>query len=223
MRRALEYAVSLPGAVLAQHAEDPSLAARWPHARGRVVEPSRHSRAARRRGIDDHRARHRPRRAHRCARPLPARLDRGSRRPRARREGPGDRGHGRGRTAPLHPHRRVLRRLRSCVQGPPAAAHRCRRRGDQARPRRRHHRRDRHRSRSAHPRGQGADVRGGAPGNARPRDRARPHPHRARRAGCRVTRRRARPAVVATRRHRRDSALVVTADRSPSVPRRTSA
>ena len=63
--------------------------------------------------------------------------------------------------------------VRPAVQGEPAAAHRRRRRRDQGRPRRRHHRRHRHRPRAASDGGQGAAVRGGAAGDARPRDRAR--------------------------------------------------
>ena len=55
------------------------------------------------------------------------------------RSGPGRRaaGHRRGGTAPLHPHRRVLRRLRRHLQGAPAAADRRRRGGGQGRPGRR--------------------------------------------------------------------------------------
>ena len=67
-----------------------------------------------------------------------------------------------------------VRRLRPGVQGEPAAAHRRRRRRGQGRPGRRHHRRHRHRPRPAHPGGQGGAVRPGAPGDARPRDGARP-------------------------------------------------
>ena len=87
----------------------------------------------------------------------------------------------------------VLRGLRPGVQGEPAAAHRRRRRRRPGRPRRRHHRRHRHRPRAAHAGGEGAPVRGGAAGDARARDRARAHDHRAGRAGHpRPARRRSR-------------------------------
>ena len=59
MRRALEYAASLPGAVVAQHAEDPTLAGGGAHARGCVVEPARHPRSAGGGGDVDRRPRRR--------------------------------------------------------------------------------------------------------------------------------------------------------------------
>ncbi len=57
------------------------------HARGRVVEPARHPRAAVGRGDGDRRPRHRAVRGHRHPGALPALLGRGHRRPRARGEG----------------------------------------------------------------------------------------------------------------------------------------
>ncbi len=57
----------------------------------------------------DRRPRRHARRAHRHARALPPPVDRGRRRPGARREGTGAAGHGRGRAAPLHAHRRRVR------------------------------------------------------------------------------------------------------------------
>ena len=62
MRHAFEYAAALPGAVLAQHAEDPTLVARRAHARGRVVGPPRDPGAPVGGGVDDRRPRPRARR-----------------------------------------------------------------------------------------------------------------------------------------------------------------
>ncbi len=87
MRRALEYAASLPGAIVAEHAEDDTLAGRGPHARRCVVEPSRHPRAPVGGRDRDRGARHRALRGDRHARPLPALLRRGHGRPRASRQG----------------------------------------------------------------------------------------------------------------------------------------
>ena len=184
MRRALEYAASLPGAVSRSTPRTPTLAGGGHMHEGRVVEPARHPRPPGGGRDGDRRPRHRAlprspaRRVHflHCSAAGTVDLVRA-----AKARGPA--GHRRGRAAPLHAHRRVLRGVRPDVQGAPAAAHRRRRRRDQGRARRRHHRRHRHRPRAAHARGEGAAVRGGAAGDARPRDRARAHAHRAGRAG----------------------------------------
>ena len=57
MRHAFEYATALPGAVLAQHAEDPALVARRAHARRGVVGAARDPGPARGGRVDDRRTR----------------------------------------------------------------------------------------------------------------------------------------------------------------------
>ena len=69
-------------------------------------------------------ARHRARPAHRRAGPLPAPVDRRLGRAGARGQGRRAAASPPRHAAPLHAHRRVLRRLRPGVQGEPAAAHR---------------------------------------------------------------------------------------------------
>ena len=116
-------------------------------------------------------------------RALPPLLGRRHRRPRARGQGPWPPGDARS-AAPHH-----FSLTDECCEGfdpmfkvhPPLRTRR-RRRGHHRGPGRRHHRRHRHRPRAPHPGVEGAPVRGGAPGDARSRDRARVHPHRARRA-----------------------------------------
>ena len=132
----------------------------------------------------------------------------------ARAGGPAD--HRRGGPAPLHADRRVLRRLRRDLQGPPAAANRGRRRGDQAWPGRRaidaiatdhapHAPEEKERPFDQAPAGDaGSRVRAGAGLHRAGRRR---HRHdRGRRAG---------PAVVAARRDRGHG--TTTADRSSRV------
>ena len=173
MRHALEYSLALPGAVVAQHAEDADLAGN-----GSMHEGAWSSRL----GIPG-----RPAAAEDVivARDLILAELTGARvhflhvstagavELVARGEGARPSDHRGGGAPSLHPHRRSVRELRSGVQGAPAAAHRRRRRRDQARSRRRHHRRHRQRSRTSPGGAQGAPVRGGARGDARARDRAR--------------------------------------------------
>ncbi len=175
MRRAFEYARALPGAVLAQHAEDPALVARRAHARRRVVEPARDPGPAgrgRRRRSSPATSSSPSSPARRV--PLPARVDRGRRRARARREG-----RGRPRSRP-RPRRTTSRSpTRACASFDPVFKVHPPLRTDadvaaiKRGARRRHHRRHRHRPRAARARDEGASVRGGAAGHARARDRAR--------------------------------------------------
>ena len=182
MRRALEYARSLPGAVIAQHAEDPALAAG-----GHMHEGEWSSRL----GIPG-----RPAEAESVivARDLAlAELTDGRvhflhlstaaavelvREAKAR---------GLAVTAEAAPHHFTLTDAACASFDPVFKVHPpLRSDADVAAvkrgPRRRHDRRHRHRPRPPHARGEGAAVRGGAPGHARPRDRARAHAHRAGRA-----------------------------------------
>ena len=110
MRRALEYAASLPGAIVAQHAEDETLAAgghmhegAWSSRLGIPGRPSVAETVIVARDIELCRG-------HRHPRALPALLRGGHRRPRARGQGTRAAGHGRVRAPPLLAHRRVLRR-----------------------------------------------------------------------------------------------------------------
>ena len=150
MRHALEYAQALPGAVVAQHAEDAEprgQPAPCTRARGRAASgiPGRPSAAE---DVIVARDLH-PRRAHRRARALPARLDRGRRRARPRR---------RRRAAcrsPPRPRRTTSRSPTSAARASTRCS-RCTRRcaptadvaRDPRRSRRRHHRRHRHRPRA---------------------------------------------------------------------------
>src|SRR5581483_11614535 len=195
------------------------IACRWgSHARGRVVEPARYPRRARRgRGVDGD-ARHRAGQADRWRRALPAPVDRRRHRDGPRREGRRTAGHRRGDTASLHPHRRVLRGLRPGVQGQPAAAHPRRRRRRASGSGGRCDRRDRYRPRTTPAGGQGAALRRGASWHARPRDRARAGDHRARRRSVGGP----RAAVVVARRYRAHRRHPWRPDRgrSPSEPLR---
>ena len=173
---------SLPGAVVAQHAEDPrsppaatctkgrgragsaSPAARrpprtssWPRPRARAGSPARryhflHLSTA---GAPSS-----------CARPRRAGCPSPPRRTRTTSRSPTS------ACASFDPMFKV---------NPPLRTDGRRRRGERG-ARRRHDRRDRHRPRAAHARGQGAPVRGGAAGHARGRDRAGGRAHRAGRA-----------------------------------------
>ena len=180
MRRALEYAASLPGVVLAQHCEDPVLSAgghmhegEWSSRLGIPGQPAeaeelmvlRDLALARLTGTRVH-FQHLS-----TARSIEmVRAGQGRRPPR----------HLRGHHPPLHAHPRRVRELRPGVQGEPAAAHRRRRGRGARRPGRRRHRLHRHRPRAPHPGGQGGGLRPGAARDARPRDGAGPRPHRAR-------------------------------------------
>ena len=158
MRRALEYVKAFDG-VVAQHAQEPRLTEGAQMNEGELSGRARPAGlAGRRRGGD-----HRPRRAARRARRLPA-----ARLPRVDRRVGRDPALGQvaraGTSPPRSPRTTCCSptswptTLRPGVQGQPAAAHR-RRRGRAARgARRRHDRRRRHRPRAAPARGQGLRV-----------------------------------------------------------------
>ena len=109
MRHAFEYAAALPGAVLAQHAEDPALVRGGHMHEGRVVGAARDPRPARGGGVDDRRPRPAARAAHRRALPRAAPVVRGVGRARARGQGRRRARHRRVHAAAPRAHRRGVR------------------------------------------------------------------------------------------------------------------
>ena len=177
MRRAFEYAAALPGAVIAQHAEDPALVARRAHARRRVVEPARHPRPARRgrdRRSSPATSRSRALTGGRVPRPAPVDRRQSVELVRAAKAD------GRARSPPSA-RRTTSRSPTTCCAGfdpvfkmnPPLRTEADVAR-DPRRARRRHDRRDRHRPRAARARDEGAcRSRRRRPGMLGARDRAR--------------------------------------------------
>ena len=187
MRRALEYAAGLD-VTLAQHCEVTSLSegtcmheGEWSARLGLPGQPSEAEELMVMRDIALARLTG-------ATHALPAHVDRRVGGHDRRGQGRRHAGHGRGGPAPLHPHRRLLRRLRRHLQGAPAAAQPT---TDVAAiaagladgSARRH----RHRPRPPRPRGEGAPLRPGAAGHAGPRVRpgAGLHPAGRRRRRCR--------------------------------------
>ena len=109
MRRAFEYASALPGAVIAQHAEDPALVAGGHMHEGewsaRLGIPGRPAAAE----IDDRRPRPRARASSPAVATTCCTVDRRRDRAGARGEGRRGPGHRRGVAAALHAHRRRVR------------------------------------------------------------------------------------------------------------------
>ena len=183
MRWAFEYASALPGAVLAQHAEDPSLVrgghmheGAWSAQLGIPGRPAVAESTIVARDLA-------ARRADGWPVPRAAPFVRGVGRPRAHGQGAGSARDCRVHAPAPRAHRRVVCELRPRLQDEPAAARAGRRRRPAARVVRRHDRRDRDRPRAARARDEGSAVRGGAAGHARSGDRARRRAHDAGRTG----------------------------------------
>ena len=182
MRRALEYAASLPGAIVAQHAEDETLAAgghmhegAWSSRLGIPGRPSVAETVIVARDIELCEVTGTPVHFLHCSAAGTVALVRAAK------------ARGLPVTAECAPHHFSL--TDECCEGfdPMFKVHPpLRTQADveaiMRGPGRRHHRRHRHRPRAPHPGVEGATVRGGAPGHARAGDRARGHPHRAGRA-----------------------------------------